>query len=115
MVFTVILNNLPWLCWCAVGMYEDLRTAIRERDLAVLAVHGRKERNRAAPATLLPGSSYSDQEVAATAVKLQQRVRRAWACAWGFDHSTAWLLGGCACCAGAYAGKQHNSAQACHL
>jgi hypothetical protein len=64
--------NLP--CCGAVGRYADLRTAIRERDLAVLAVHGRKERNPAAPATLLPASSYSDQEVAATAVKLQQKV-----------------------------------------
>jgi hypothetical protein len=55
-------------------MFDDLHTAIRERDLAVLAVHGRKERNPAAPGTLLPASSYSEQEVAATAVKLQQRV-----------------------------------------
>jgi hypothetical protein len=56
-----------------------LRTAIRERDLAVLAVHGKKERNPAAPATLLPASSYSEQEVVATAAALQQRVCGAWA------------------------------------
>jgi hypothetical protein len=54
-----------------------VRTAIRERDLAVLAVHGRKERNPAAPNTLLPASSYSKQEVAATAAELLQRVRGA--------------------------------------
>ena len=54
-----------------------MRTAIRERDLAVLAVHGRKERNPAAPITLLPVSSYNEQEVAATAAELQQRVRGA--------------------------------------
>jgi hypothetical protein len=59
---------------CIVGTYREARTAIRERDLAVLVVHGRRERNAAAPATLLPASSYSDQEVAATAVKLQQQV-----------------------------------------
>jgi hypothetical protein len=56
-------------------MFDDLRTAIRERDLAVLAVHGRQEQNAAAPATLLPAGSYSKQDVAAAAVKLQQRVR----------------------------------------
>jgi hypothetical protein len=55
-------------------MFDDLRTAIKERDLAVLVVHGRKERNPAAPATLLPASSYSQQDVEATAVKLQQKV-----------------------------------------
>jgi hypothetical protein len=73
------------LCCCpralpyyrAVGTYKDLRAAIRERDLAVLAVHGRKDRNPAAPVTLLPVSSYSDQEVAATAAELLQRVRGA--------------------------------------
>jgi hypothetical protein len=48
-----------------------------ERDLAVLAVHGTPERNSVSPATLLPASSYSEQEVAATAVKLQQKVRGA--------------------------------------
>jgi hypothetical protein len=66
-------STLP--CCRAVGTYTDVRTAIRERDLAVLAVHGRKERNPAAPTTLLPVSSYSEQEVAATAAELQQRVR----------------------------------------
>jgi hypothetical protein len=85
------VNNPPCPCCCAVGMYDDLRTAIRERDLAVLAVHGRKEQNAAAPATLLPASSYSQQEVAATAVKLQKRVRGAWC----IVHSTPCFVGGC--------------------
>jgi hypothetical protein len=62
-------------CCCAVGTYKDLHAAIRERDLAVLAVHGRKERNPAAPNTLLPASNYSKQEVAAAAAELLQRVR----------------------------------------
>jgi hypothetical protein len=57
-----------------------LHAAIRERDLAVLAVHGRQEANPAAPATLLPASSYSEQDVVATAVKLQQKVGGAGLC-----------------------------------
>ena len=65
------------LCCCAVGTYADLRTAIKERDLAVLAVHGRKEWNPAAPATLRPASSYTEQEVEAAAAELLQRVRGA--------------------------------------
>jgi hypothetical protein len=69
-------------------MYDDLRVAIRERDLAVLAVHGRKEANPAAPATLLPASTYSQQDVAATAVSLQDRVRGAG----GGVHRVAWLF-----------------------
>jgi hypothetical protein len=77
-------QQLPSFCCCAVGTYADLHTAIRERDLGVLAVHGRKEQNPAAPATLLPASSYSEQEVAAAAAKLQQRVRGA---------GTHWLAG----------------------
>jgi hypothetical protein len=48
----------------------------------VVAVHGRKEANRTAPATLLPASSYSEQEVAATVAKLQQRV----------DGALGWVL-----------------------
>jgi hypothetical protein len=62
------------ICCCAVGQYADLRTAIRQRDLAVLAVHGRKERNSAAPATLLPASSYSQQQVAAAVAWLHEKV-----------------------------------------
>jgi hypothetical protein len=57
-------------CCCAVGTYYDLRTAIRERDLAVLAIYGRKEVSLPATATLLPASSYSDADVKAAAVKL---------------------------------------------
>lgn len=100
-------STLP--CCRAVGTYADLRTAIRERDLAVLAVHGRKERNPAAPATLRPVSSYSDQEVKATAAALQQRVceaGQAWvtlmlaaaSCAWPKQCSSRLLgiLGGTA-------------------
>ena len=66
--------NCTDVCCCAVGTYADLHTAIRERDLAVLAVHGRKEWNPAAPATLLPAGSYSEQEVAATAARLHEKV-----------------------------------------
>jgi hypothetical protein len=82
-------------CCCAVGTYYDLRTAIRERDLAVLAVHGRQEVSTPTTATLLPASGYSDEDVKAAAVKLQRRVRGAWACAWGSVHGTAWFEGGC--------------------
>jgi hypothetical protein len=59
----------------AVGCYKSLRTAIRERDLAVLAVHGRKEWNLAAPDTLLPAKRYSEPHVKATAAVLMQQVR----------------------------------------
>jgi hypothetical protein len=76
-------------------VYHDLHTAIRERDLAVLAVHGRQEVSVPATATLLPASSYSDEEVKAQAVKLQRRVRGAWACSWGFVTSAAWFEGPC--------------------
>ena len=77
MLFAYVQGLPSFSCCCAVGTYGDLRKAIRERDLAVLAVHGRKEWNPAAPDTLLPGSSYSSQEVEAAAVKLQQWVRGA--------------------------------------
>jgi hypothetical protein len=67
-------------CCCAVGRCKDLPTAIRQRDLAVLAVHGRKERNPAAPATLMPVSRYSEREVKAVAVALQKKVGGARVC-----------------------------------
>jgi hypothetical protein len=67
-------------CCFSVGSYKDLPTAIRERDLAVLAVHGRKEANLATPATLRPASNYSQQEVQAAAVKLQKKVGGAGLC-----------------------------------
>jgi hypothetical protein len=43
----------------------------------VLAIHGRQESNLAAPATLLPDSTYSDQEVEATAAKVCKVVAKA--------------------------------------
>jgi hypothetical protein len=73
----ILSDRLHCFCCPAVGMYTDLRKAIRERDLAVLAMHGRQEANSAAPATLRPASSYSEQEVQAAAFKLQQQVCRA--------------------------------------
>jgi hypothetical protein len=72
--FGLLYCCLPALPCSAVGTYSDLRKAIRERDLAVLAVHGRTGWNPAAPATLLPASSYSDQEVQATAAELHEKV-----------------------------------------
>ena len=74
----LLTDRLHSCCCPAVGSYTDLRTAIRERDLAVLAMHGRQEANSAAPATLRPASSYSKQEVQAAAFKLQQQVCMAW-------------------------------------
>jgi hypothetical protein len=68
-------RSLRFLFAIAVGTYLGLHAAIKLRDLAILAMHGRQEANPAAPATLLPASSYSNQQVQVAAAKLQIQVR----------------------------------------
>jgi hypothetical protein len=58
----------------AVGSNLGLHATLKLRDLAILAVHGRHEANPAAPATLLPSGSYSNQQVQRVAAKLQVQV-----------------------------------------
>jgi hypothetical protein len=78
-----------WPLFVAVGTYTSLRTAIRERDLAVLAMYGRQEANLGAPATLLPTKRYSESYVKAAAAELHQRVSGAWAQAGHYDLAVA--------------------------
>mgnify|MGYP001807158304 CR=1 FL=1 len=68
-----------WPLFVAVGTYTSLRTAVRERDLAVLAMYDRQEANLGAPATLLPAKRYSQSYVKAAAAELHQMVSGAWA------------------------------------
>jgi hypothetical protein len=76
--YSVCVTQAVCLCFLfalAVDTYLGLHAAIKLRDLAILAMYGRQEAHPAAPATLLPGSSYSDQQVQAAAAKLQIQVR----------------------------------------